>query len=161
VTGSSAKFAFFEKFFSQKGGSVNQSAPKTAAVSKAAEIGGVNCPAGTSQVNLETFKAFLDELLVKKQPRQAFERLAMKDLIQYDSAFGENRETTIAQWESMTKQPDSKFEIESATLEGDIGVVSFSGILKPGTPGAHVINYFRFRCGKIVEIWDRFEIKNK
>jgi len=24
-----------------------------------------------------------------------------------------------------------------------------------------VINYFRFRCGKIVEIWDRFEIKSK
>jgi predicted SnoaL-like aldol condensation-catalyzing enzyme len=123
-----------------------------------AAVGGGVCPGGSPRIDLDKFKAFLDELLVKKNPRGAFESLAVSDMVQHASAFGNNRETTIVQWESMTKQPASVFEMESASLDGDIGVVSFKGTLKPGTGSAKVVNYFRFHCGKIIESWDKFEI---
>jgi predicted SnoaL-like aldol condensation-catalyzing enzyme len=123
-----------------------------------AAVGVGACPAGAPQIDLDKFKAFLNELLVKKNPRGAFESLAVSDMVQHASAFGQNRETTIVQWESMTKQPSSSFEMESATLDGDVGMVSFKGILQPGSGGAHIINWFRFHCGKIIESWDKFEI---
>jgi predicted SnoaL-like aldol condensation-catalyzing enzyme len=120
--------------------------------------GNTGCTAGSPRIDLETFKAFANEVIVQKQPRRAFERLAVEDMVQHASAFGRNRETTIVQWESMTKQPTTHWDIDSLILDGDVGVVSFSGTMNPGTPGVHVTNYYRFQCGKIVENWDKFEI---
>jgi hypothetical protein len=50
--------------------------------------------------------------------------------------------------------------LRKATLDANVGVVTFKGTLKPGTGNAHIGNYFRFCCGKIVESWDKFEIFN-
>jgi predicted SnoaL-like aldol condensation-catalyzing enzyme len=114
------------------------------------------CPAVSEQTIRRDFNRFVDLLLVDRKPREAFETYAVPDLIQHSKAFGTNRESTIAQWNTMIT-PTSQFSIKGVSIEGGIGLVRFRGKLGPG-PGANVTDYYRFECGKIAETWDSFEV---
>jgi hypothetical protein len=118
------------------------------------------CSARTQQADQRMLQDFATILLSRKQPRRAYERYAAADMLERSKAFGTTRETTIAQWETMTKLPTSQFDIQSIQLQGDVGVIQFHGHLRPGQGGAQVTLYLRLRCGLITEEWDHFEVQH-
>jgi predicted SnoaL-like aldol condensation-catalyzing enzyme len=115
------------------------------------------CPAAPGQTTRAEFRDFLDLLLVRKDPRHAFERFAASDLIQHDPAFGTTRDSTIEQWTKTQADPASHFEMLSTLVDGQFGAVRFHGVMHAGERGATVAQFLRFSCGRIVEIWDVFQ----
>lgn len=99
------------------------------------------------------FNRFVDLLMVERDARKAFETYATPGLVNHNPAFGADRASTIAQWNTMIT-PSSTFSVKGVSIEGGIGVVRFRSYLTPNTRGASVTNYYRFDCGKIVETWD-------
>jgi predicted SnoaL-like aldol condensation-catalyzing enzyme len=132
-----------------------------AAAQTASPSAATACPAVKEQEIRARFNKFVDTLLIERQPRKAFQTYAQQDLIQHNSMFGTNRETTIAQWEKMTNSPDAKFWISGVSIENDLGTLRFRGLLAPGTPGANVTIFFRFHCGSIAETWDILSVDSK
>lgn len=127
------------------------SAPGPLATSQCAEV-------GERDVRI-AFNAFVDTLLIDRDPKRAFESFAADDLKQHSPAFGPSRATTIRQWQSMTQMPEARFTIEQVAIEGGLGTLRFRGKLKPNEPGAQVAVFVRFDCGKIAETWDIFRIE--
>lgn len=50
--------------------------------------------------------------------------------------------------------PDSHSTIHHVIAEGDLVALHIHSVLKPGTPGRHIVDIFRVEGDKVVEHWD-------
>jgi predicted SnoaL-like aldol condensation-catalyzing enzyme len=112
------------------------------------------CAEPPEQVQRAAFNQFVDTLLIDRNARKAFETHAVAELKQHAAAFGKDRESTIKQFEGLLGRPGSTYTIKAVSFESGLGTIRMHGIMNPGQPGAEVVNFFRFQCGKIVEAWD-------
>ncbi len=56
--------------------------------------------------------------------------------------------------ESDEKFPDKQFTVKRVVSEGEMVVVYSHLALEPGQTGLVVVHMFRFKNGKIIELWD-------
>lgn len=101
---------------------------------------------------------FVNMLLVEKKVRQAYEKYADSRMIQRNPAMGKDRESTIQFLEKMLSNPEARFAVTDIYVDGAVTIASYSGQLGAGSPGARVVEFFRWKDGKIVEHWDVFQV---
>lgn len=82
--------------------------------------------------------------------------MASPQMVQHQPPFGENRESTIKQWLTMTAKPQSHFKPVAIRFDGDIATTLFEGVLDAKGPGAEVTIRDRIRNGRIIEEWGEF-----
>lgn len=101
---------------------------------------------------------FVNMLLVEKKVRQAYEKYADPQMIQRNPAMGKDRESTIKFLEKLFSNPGARFALTDIYVDGAVTIASYDGQLGAGSPGARVVEFFRWREGKIVEHWDVFQV---
>ena len=102
--------------------------------------------------NKETAKKFL-QLISLGHLREAFERFVAPDFIHHNQfAEGDRDSLAEAMAEAAMSDPVRSFIVKQSMEEGD-RVMTYSHVMKQMVDMA-VIHIFRFKEGKIVELWD-------
>ncbi len=87
--------------------------------------------------------------------KEAFEEYVSKDFKHHNPFFAGTAQALQAAMEENTRQnPDKVLEVKRVIAEGDLVAVHSHVRQQPGAPGASVVHIFRFKNGRIVELWD-------
>ncbi|MGF7149886.1 putative SnoaL-like aldol condensation-catalyzing enzyme [Sphingomonas zeicaulis] len=111
----------------------------------------------TTTHNRQRFTTFVDLLLNRKRPDEAYSRFAASDMTQHNQRLGQGRDATIAALKTLFANPEASFTVERILVDGDLAAVHYRGRLSRDDRGAAVVELFRFADGKIVEHWDVFQ----
>ncbi|PFA67152.1 polyketide cyclase [Bacillus sp. AFS015802] len=95
------------------------------------------------------------ELVAAGDVREAFKNYIGKDFHHHNPYFrGDADSLMIAMEDNAAKNPGKIFEVKRALEDGD-GVAIHSHVRQnPDDIGAVVVHIFRFKNGRIVELWD-------
>jgi predicted SnoaL-like aldol condensation-catalyzing enzyme len=88
--------------------------------------------------------------------RAAYERFIAPEFIHHNQYFKGDRESLmIAMEEASQKSPNKSIDVKHVYEAGDT-VITHSHVTRqdPTEPGIAVIHIFRFKNGRIVELWD-------
>lgn len=88
--------------------------------------------------------------------REAYERFVAPDFIHHNQYFQGDRESLMkAMQEAHQKSPNKAIEVRETYQDGDV-VITQSLVTRqdPAQPSIAVVHIFRFRNGRIVELWD-------
>ncbi len=104
--------------------------------------------------NKASASAFL-RMVVDRQIDDAYERFIDSNFIHHNQFFkGDRASLKAAMHEASAKNPEKILEIKKVVEEGD-EVVTLSHVRqRPEDSGVAVVHIFRFKGGKVVELWD-------
>lgn len=106
------------------------------------------------KTNKETAVEFL-KLVVARRINEAYEKYVDMNGKHHNPYFPANF-SALKQGmiEAHTKFPDTQSSIKNVLGDGDLVAVHSNVVMTPGEKGVAVVHLFRFRDGKIVEMWD-------
>ena len=88
--------------------------------------------------------------------RAAYEKFVAPDFIHHNQYFKGDRHSLMAAMEEASKtHPNKAIEVKHVYEDGDV-VITHSLVTRqdPKAPGIAVVHIFRFRDGRILELWD-------
>ena len=95
------------------------------------------------------------KLAASGEVREAYSRFVGPEFRHHNPFFEGSAESLSAGMEANARaNPDKVFEVKRAIAEGDLVAVHSHVRQKPGEPGAAVVHIFRFKDGRIAELWD-------
>ncbi|MCA1055830.1 nuclear transport factor 2 family protein [Rossellomorea aquimaris] len=104
--------------------------------------------------NKKSAVSFL-ELVASGQVREAYDRYADSGFLHHNPYFpGDAASLMRAMEENAAVNPDKVFEVKMAIEEGETVAVHSHVKQHRDDVGAVVVHIFRFRNGRIVELWD-------
>jgi predicted SnoaL-like aldol condensation-catalyzing enzyme len=59
-----------------------------------------------------------------------------------------------AMQDDQARSPNKQLNVKNVLGDGDLVAVHSHLVFRPGDPGMATVHFFRFRAGKIVEMWD-------
>jgi predicted SnoaL-like aldol condensation-catalyzing enzyme len=111
-------------------------------------------PQATTASNKEAAEEFL-RLAAKGEVRQAYEKFVASGFRHHNAHFpGDADSLMAAMEENHRKNPHKVLEIQHALEEGDMVAVHSRVKMSPGDNGAALVHLFKFRAGRIEELWD-------
>lgn len=104
--------------------------------------------------NKELAVAFLQTLAANKV-QDAYSQYVSPDFIHHNQYFAGDRATLLAAMEAAhTEHPRTKIEVKRIYEDGD-SVITHSHVRhSPEDRGFACVHIFRFKSGKVVELWD-------
>src|SRR5437868_8697532 len=94
-------------------------------------------------------------MVVAKRIKEAYAKHVAPDFRHHNPYFGDSPAKLMAGMEEAHRaNPDTTIDVKRAIAEGDLVAVHSHVTMKPGDPGVAVVHLFRFRAGKVVELWD-------
>jgi predicted SnoaL-like aldol condensation-catalyzing enzyme len=88
--------------------------------------------------------------------REAYEQFIAPDFIHHNQYFKGDRESLmLAMEEASRKSPNKSIDIKHVYDAGDT-VITHSHVIRqdPADPGIAVVHIFRFKNGRVAELWD-------
>src|SRR5262252_9367640 len=88
--------------------------------------------------------------------RAAYDRFVASDFIHHNQFFkGDRQSLMIAMEEAAKTHPNKAIDIEHVYEDGNV-VITHSLVTRqdPAAPGIAVVHIFRFKDGRIAELWD-------
>jgi predicted SnoaL-like aldol condensation-catalyzing enzyme len=88
--------------------------------------------------------------------REAYEQFIAPDFIHHNQYFKGDRESLmLAMEEAARKSPNKSIDIKHVYEAGDT-VITHSHVIRhdPAEPGIAVVHVFRFKNGRVAELWD-------
>jgi predicted SnoaL-like aldol condensation-catalyzing enzyme len=77
------------------------------------------------------------------------------DFIHHNAYFPADKESLMkGMAENAARFPDKTLDMKQVVEDGDLVAVLSADCHSPGAPGAAVVHFFRFRDGRIAEMWD-------
>lgn len=99
--------------------------------------------------------SFMEELLIRKQARSAFETWVAPGYIQHNPMAQTGRDAAIAFLGSFFEQhPGISYSIKRVIADGDLVAVHMHGAMGPDDRGFAVVDIMRVEGCKVVEHWD-------
>ncbi len=96
------------------------------------------------------------KLAGKGEVGEAYEQFVAPDFIHHNQYFKGDRESLLrAMQEAHQKSPNKKVDVRKAYQDGDV-VITQSLVTRrsPAEPSIAMVHIFRFKQGRIVELWD-------
>ena len=113
---------------------------------------------GKSQATTASKKEAAEEflrLVAKGEAKQAFEKFAAPDFRHHNVHFpGDASALAAAMEENHARHPHKVLEIQRSLEDGEHVAIHSRMSLSPGHNGVALVHIFRFRNGRIEELWD-------
>jgi predicted SnoaL-like aldol condensation-catalyzing enzyme len=111
-----------------------------------------------TEINRALVEDFADLFYAKKNVREAFMKYAVKDYIQHNWSIADGRQAAIDMREPKFYSPHSTFSVKRILVDGDLAAIHLHGSMSPDHPGGAVVDIFRIKDKKIVELWDVLQV---
>ncbi len=109
----------------------------------------------------ESAVSFL-KMVVADKVQEAYDRFTGEDFIHHNQYFKGDRQSLLeAMKEANLKAPNKKLEVKFVYEDGDRVITHSHVKMKPDEPGITVFHVFRFKSGKVVELWDVGQVLEK